>query len=96
MLIKKFTLFFLFFAILCNFLSAQDISVTGKVTDTKGDPVISASVRVKKSKQGTFSDSLGIFKINLNANAMLILSAIGFSDTSISLDGRTNIEVVLQ
>jgi hypothetical protein len=27
---------------------------------------------------------------------MLILSAIGFSDTSISLDGRTNIEVVLQ
>ncbi len=96
MLIKKIILGILIFVIFHDYLLAQNISVTGKVLDTKGNPVVSASVRVKKSKQGTFSDSLGIFKINLKANAILVLSAIGFADTTISVDGKTTMLVVLQ
>jgi hypothetical protein len=96
MQIKKTILFFLILVIFRDYLLAQNILFTGKVIDTKGNPVVSASVRVKKSKQGTFTDSLGIFKINLKANAVLVLSAIGFADTSISVDGKTNALVVLQ
>jgi hypothetical protein len=96
MLIKKIILFFLVLVIFQNYILAQNISVTGKIIDTKGNPVVSASIRIKKSKQGTFSDSLGIFKINVRANATLILSAIGFADSSITVDGKTTMLVVLQ
>ncbi|HXB44999.1 MAG TPA: carboxypeptidase-like regulatory domain-containing protein [Puia sp.] len=74
---------------------AQTISVHGKVKDTKGNPIISASLKVKDSKQGANSDTLGNFNIKVKAYAELIFSAIGFADTVVPVNGRTSLTVVL-
>ena len=88
--------FSIFIVTLINSAIAQNISVSGKITDPRGKPIVSVSIRVKNSKQGTSSDSLGAFKIKVKENAALLFSAIGFSDTIVYIEGRTNLTVVLQ
>jgi len=77
-------------------LQAQSISVTGKIVDSKGNPVSSASVRIKDSKQGTSSDSNGVFHIKAKPDETLLLSAIGFADTSLAIGGRLEMSIVLR
>jgi hypothetical protein len=83
----------------CTFLVqagwGQTISVHGKVKDAKGNPIISASLKVKDSKQGANTDTLGSFIIKVKGNAELIFSAIGFADTTVPVNGRTNLSVTL-
>ncbi len=96
MLHKKIILLvFLFSALLVQVTWAQTISVHGKIKDTKGNPIISASLKVKDSKQGANSDTLGSFNIKVKANAELIFSAIGFADTTVPVNGRTTLTVIL-
>jgi len=87
--------FFIFLAICHQTVEAQSIPVTGKITDPNGKPVVAASVKVMNTKQGTSSDTLGVFTINVRANAELIISAIGFADTMVSIGKQRNLMVSL-
>lgn len=44
---------------------AADISVSGKVTDEKGDGLPGVSVVVKGSTQGTTTDGTGSYRLNI-------------------------------
>jgi iron complex outermembrane receptor protein len=70
-------LFFLF----ARQAGAQSGSVTGKIS-ADDLPVESASVRIIAAGLGTFSDSLGFFKINNipEGNYTLLVSRIGYDD----------------
>lgn len=59
-------------------LSAQSSrTITGKVSDDKGDPVFGASVLIKGSKTGTTTDLNGDFRLNVPASAKaIVVSAI--------------------
>lgn len=75
--------------------SAQKL-VSGRVTDTHGDPVMGATVRVPGTKVITTTDANGNFKLKgVPATAKKIsVSYIGMQPTTVSVAG--NVQVVLK
>lgn len=75
---------------------AQNKTVSGKVSDDKGNPVAGASVTVKGSKQGTATDAAGSFKLTVASSATtLVVSSVGFSPTEVSIGSGEGLSVVL-
>jgi TonB-linked SusC/RagA family outer membrane protein len=73
------------------------IDVRGKVVDQSGLPLIGASVRLKNSTKGVMTDSNGNFNItDLPDDAVLVVSYTGFSNTDVTVGGRTNITITLK
>lgn len=80
----------------CLSLYAQDISVTGKVVDTKGEPLIGASVKVKGSNRGIVTDTKGTFTISVtDPNATLTASYIGYGTLDVDLKGSKTVTITL-
>lgn len=77
-------------------ITAQQKSVSGKVTDSTGGPMPGVSVVVKGTTIGTITDSNGNYSIsNLPANALLQFSFVGMKLQEIVVTGKTTINVVL-
>ena len=75
---------------------AQSKTVTGKIIDSTGEPVIGASVLVKGTTNGVISDIDGNFSIQGVANdAILQISFVGYKAQDISVAGKTRIDVTL-
>ena len=53
-------------------------TVSGTVSDEKGEPIISGTVMVKDTKTATVTDFDGNFKINAPANGTLVFSYLGY------------------
>jgi len=90
---KKLVLFFISQFILIHVFSQQ--SVKGKITDDKNIPVIGASVQVKNTLRGTFSDVDGGFVIVASSNDTLVFSMLGMATQKITVAGKTVINVKL-
>jgi hypothetical protein len=84
-----------FSAILAQSVSAQSVYVSGKVTEPGGKPVGFASIRVKNAGQGVSSDTLGGFRVRVRPGDSLVISAIGFSDTTLATTGKGFLVVTL-
>ena len=90
-------LFFLLAA--CVSIAAQaGITVTGTVTSgTDNEPVIGASVVVKGLKTGTVTDIDGQYRlVNVDENATINFSGVGYEPKSIPVKGQKVINVVLK
>ncbi len=75
--------------------SAQNITVTGTVTDNLG-PVIGASIQVEGTSNGCITDIDGNYSLpNVPANATLVFSYIGYQTQKIAVAGKTKINVLL-
>ena len=75
---------------------AQNITVKGKVTDSKGEAVIGASVLVQGTTNGTVTDLDGNYSLTKVApNAQLSFSYIGMKKQFVDVKGKTVINVVL-
>lgn len=75
---------------------AQNKTVTGKVSDEKGNPVAGASVLVKGSKSGTSTDATGSFTISVPSSAnTLTVSYVGYNSMDVDITGKTSVEVSL-
>lgn len=59
---------------------AQVRPITGTVKDDQGAAVPGVSVKVKGSSTATVADGSGSYKISASENAVLVFSAVGFSD----------------
>lgn len=59
------------------------IEVKGKVTNESGDPLAGASIVVKNSNTGTQTDADGLFTIDAPANAILLISFVGYETKEI-------------
>jgi iron complex outermembrane receptor protein len=68
--------------------TAQDIKVSGVVTDGSG-PLAGASVLVKGTQNGTSADFDGKFTINAKKGGVLVVSFIGYETQSITVTGNT-------
>lgn len=75
---------------------AQKISITGKITDSKGESIPGVAVVEKETTNGTITNFDGIYSIQVNSNATLQFSSIGFTTQDIVVDGKTKIDVVLE
>lgn len=75
---------------------AQMRTVTGKVTDEKGDPIVGASVTVKGTNVGTTTDDAGVFKLDVPANARtLTISSVNFRGQDLAIGSRSSLDAVL-
>lgn len=72
--------------------SAQNV-VTGRVTDSHGEPVLGATVRVHGTKVATTTDAQGKFRLTgVPASAKkLMVSYIGMNTATVSVAGNVNV-----
>jgi TonB-linked SusC/RagA family outer membrane protein len=79
-------------------LEAQPVAirVSGYLTDDKGNPLPGVSVRVKNGKEGTVTDIHGVYLLeNVDENAILVFTFIGYSTQEIPVKGRRIISISL-
>ena len=89
--------FFTFYTI-CMFLTtlvfAQNVLVTGTVTDQQnGDPLIGVNVYVKGTSMGTITDIDGKYSMEIPPQSTLVFSYIGFLDQEIEVGDRSVIDL---
>jgi TonB-linked SusC/RagA family outer membrane protein len=63
---------------------AQNVDVSGTVTDDKGAPVVGASVQERGSNRGTTTDEKGNFKLSVKRNSTIEVTSVGFEKKTIS------------
>ncbi len=77
-------------------LYAQNRTVTGTVTDDKGQPLANVSVVLKPSGSGTVTNDKGKFSISVPSNARsLQFSSVNYTDVTVALGNKTTIDVKL-
>lgn len=77
-------------------LFAQSITVKGKVTNDKVEPLPNATVLVKGTNNGSTTNDAGEFTINVpNSKAILVISAVGHQTKEVTVGDQTNIDVIL-
>ena len=76
---------------------AQNRSLSGKVVDGTGAPVVGAAVMVAgNSGNGTVTDMEGQFKMTVPSNATLIVSCLGFADKQVQIGNLSVITITLE
>jgi TonB-dependent starch-binding outer membrane protein SusC len=84
------------FANVVNAAEFQQVSIGGIITDQKGAPLTGVTVAVKGSTIGTLTDVNGKYSIsNVPQNATLVFSFVGMKAQEILIEGRTQINVIL-
>ncbi len=77
-------------------LKSTPLDVSGTVTDENGEPLISVNVQVKGTTMGTATDFEGRYSLDdVNENAVLVFSYIGYHTQEIALNGRTTVNVTM-
>ena len=75
----------------------QDGKVSGKVTDSNGQPLPGVSVIVKGTTQGTITDFDGNYFLDkVSSDAILVYSFIGMKSQDVPIKGKTSINVVME
>ncbi|MDE5924146.1 MAG: carboxypeptidase-like regulatory domain-containing protein, partial [Muribaculaceae bacterium] len=74
---------------------AEQIRITGVVTDNIGEPLIGATVMVDGKNTGTATDIDGNYTIDADSKAQLKFSYVGYRPQTISVKGRNSINVQL-
>ncbi len=81
----------------CATIFAQQLKVTGTVSDESGNPLPGASVIVKNSTIGVQTDFDGKFTIdNLSNSATLVISYLGYISIEQNVNGQSTINVTLK
>lgn len=70
--------------------------ITGTVLDATGMPVIGANVMVKGTTNGTITDMDGKFTLEVDNNATLVVSYIGFANQEIKVGNQTNLSIAMK
>lgn len=77
-------------------LKSFALNITGVVIDQNGEPLIGVNILVKGTNIGTATDVDGRFTLtDLDENAILVVSYIGYQTQEIPVSGRTNLNITL-
>lgn len=74
----------------------QKYKITGIVKDTKGEPIIGATVREKGSTKGAITDIDGKFILDVPGGTELEISYVGFNSTTIKATQGKTLDITLQ
>jgi len=78
-------------------VAEQQSTVSGKVTDTKGQSLAGVTVVVKGTTQGVISNGDGIFSLtNVSNNGVLQFSFVGMKTQSVDVAGKKVINVTME
>ncbi len=78
-----------------NLQSQNTKTITGKVTDEKGEGIIGANVIVKGTGTGTITDVNGMFSLQVPNNAILVISYLGYDTKEILVGDKNSYNVQL-
>lgn len=94
---ERIMLWILFFTLMTPLgVLAQNIQLTGVVTDAANEPVIGASVVEKGTTNGVITDLDGKFTLNVPTKSTIIIQYVGYASQEIPVNGKTNIKVILK
>ncbi|MBL3656727.1 SusC/RagA family TonB-linked outer membrane protein [Fulvivirga sediminis] len=80
--------------VLCIFDARSQSVITGKVVDkAENQPIPGVAVLEQGTSNGTITDVSGNFSLSVGANAQLIFSFVGYESQTISINGRSTINV---
>jgi TonB-linked SusC/RagA family outer membrane protein len=72
-------------------------SVSGKVTDQSGEPLVGVNVLVKGTTIGTMTDYNGNYSLaNVKQGSVLVFSSIGFANQEVTVGSQKTINVTLK
>ena len=84
-------------SMLAIFAVAQNVKVTGRVVSSSdNEPLIGVTVKVPDSSSGSITDLDGNYTINVDKNATIEFTMVGFKSQQQQVQGRTVINVALQ
>ncbi|WP_304069054.1 SusC/RagA family TonB-linked outer membrane protein [Pedobacter glucosidilyticus] len=73
----------------------QNLSVTGKVSDANGEPLIGVAVLLKGSNIATQTNAQGNYTINVPSNGTLVFTYLGYATQEIAINNRTVVNATL-
>lgn len=73
----------------------EAIPVSGTVKAADGTPLSGVSIKIKGSSAGTTTNSSGFFTIDIPADAIIIISSVGYLTQEIQVAGKTTFSIVL-
>ncbi|SEP46726.1 TonB-linked outer membrane protein, SusC/RagA family [Niastella yeongjuensis] len=77
-------------------LQGDPVTVSGRVTDEQGNPLVGANVKVKGTNNGVTTDGQGRFTLaNVDGNGMLEVSFVGHETQLLPVKGKTMFTVAL-
>ncbi|RPD48188.1 SusC/RagA family TonB-linked outer membrane protein [Paracnuella aquatica] len=80
----------------CVQLFAQNRTISGTITDDKGNPIPNASILVKGSNTGTTTNADGKFTISVGPNTRtLLVTSVGLAEQEVNIGNRTTVNVTL-
>lgn len=74
----------------------QPIKLKGVVTDQNGNPLAGVTVKVRNTSTGTVTDAEGVFVIAAAADAVLVISYLGYETREVSINGRETLTIQLR
>jgi TonB-linked SusC/RagA family outer membrane protein len=78
-------------------VAAQSATITGRVTNSKSEPIKVVSIGVKGISIGTVTDETGHYSLRIPAtNGTLIFSSIGYANQEAPINGRNEINIILK
>ena len=95
---KKLKLFFTAVALMASTIAAiaQTKQVSGRVTDTSGEPLPGVSVFVEGTNVGTVTDIDGKYTLNIRGGNVLKYSFFGMRDVTVPVEDKTSIDVTME
>lgn len=94
----KQVLFVLSMLLFTQQLHAQDVTVSGRVTDADtGEPLIGVSILIEGTARGEITNLEGEYSLTVRQGEnTLIFSYIGYRTIRVGIDGRTRVDVAMQ
>ncbi|MCE7039624.1 SusC/RagA family TonB-linked outer membrane protein [Dyadobacter sp. CY312] len=77
-------------------LLAQQVMVSGKVTEESGAEIPGVNVSIKGTAQGTTTDAQGSYSLNAGSGSTLVFSFIGYKTTEVKVGNQGIINVRLE
>lgn len=74
---------------------AQNITVTGTVTDKSGEPIIGVYVLVQGTQNGTSTDLDGKYTLDVPANATLQFTSMGYTEVLEAVNNRSVVNITM-
>ena len=75
--------------------NAQNITITGTVSDNTG-PVVGVTVVVQGTVLSGTTDLYGKYSITAPSSATLIFSSLGYKTVEVPVNGRARIDVIME
>ena len=76
--------------------NAQEISISGTITSQDGETLPNVNIVIQGTVSGTATNIDGNYTLNAPADAILVVSFLGFRTQLVPVDGRRTIDIVLE